>query len=170
MERPAEIPAELSLDALRWLLGDLSKQRISQLVDEGLVERLGQDRYSVGSVPAVLRAMRQAAAGPRDWQDARTELARERAAAAKMKREEIEGDLLPTKGVLAWTTSVARTVTTRLLMVPTKVAPRLVHEKNAGKIEAIIREAISEALEEIAKLEVVPDRPARPRKAGDAAA
>jgi hypothetical protein len=40
MEPPLELPTELSLSALRWLLGGITRARVAQLEQVGVVERV----------------------------------------------------------------------------------------------------------------------------------
>jgi len=73
----------------------------------------------------------------------------------RMKRQEAEGSLLPTKEVIAAGTAVMTVVRNRLLAVDRKFAPQLAMVRSAAEVESILRPAIEEALEGLADLEIV---------------
>src|SRR5436309_5047832 len=91
--KPRTLPVEVSLIDLMWLLG-VNKQRISQLEADGIVERTERGRYSIASVPRFIAWQRKRGQGSQAWQEARTELARERARTARLDRLEREGRLV----------------------------------------------------------------------------
>jgi phage terminase Nu1 subunit (DNA packaging protein) len=89
--------------------------------------------------------------GTGDYGRARAELYLERARAARLKREELEGTLAPLSVTRAAWTSILTMVRTRVLAIPNKLAPRLVGLKTAGEALALVRGEIYEALEELSK-------------------
>jgi hypothetical protein len=141
----------LSLNDLCWLL-DLTKQRISQLEDDGVIERLDRNSYSLKSVPRYLKLLRQAGAGPEKLQDAKLELLLEKVHAAKTDREEREATLLPARDVLNWNVKFCTVVKLHLMSLPSRLAPRLVNVRDTGKAETMLRSAITESLQELQQL------------------
>ena len=83
MKTPKKLPTHVSTEELRWLLGGVSGARLTQLEQEGVIQRTARGRYAMASVPAFIKAQRERGAAPKGWNAARTELARERAMAAK---------------------------------------------------------------------------------------
>jgi phage terminase Nu1 subunit (DNA packaging protein) len=103
-----------------------------------------------------------AAQGKGGYSKARTEWTQERARKARLEREQLEGTLLWRDEVLASWTSLYTVVRTRLLAIPSKVAPRLVGKTSAAEIAEVIRIEIYEALEELASGNGLP-RNAQPK-------
>ena len=152
---PHALPDTLTLQQLSFLLGNISSARVAQLVNEGTVEKVGQNAYATAGVPAYIKRLRERGDRSSDWQRARTELAQERAAAARLQRQERERQLLPTAEVIAFNTAVVRQATAALMALAAKLAPRLVLARDASKIEIIIRAEIAEVLERLRRLKVV---------------
>jgi hypothetical protein len=93
--------------------------------------------------------MRERTLGPQAWNQARTELARERAASARLDRQERERRVIPVDEVRACWTGIARVIRDRVLGLARKVAPRLAGLKSAAELEAILYSECVEALEEL---------------------
>jgi hypothetical protein len=155
--RPESLPADVSLAELQYLLG-LSKMRISQLTDTGIITRIARGRYSLDSVPAVLRHMREVGAGPRDWQAARTQLMREKLALLRMQRLERAGALVPEKEMIEVHSVVWRWVRDRMLAIGVKLAPRLAAESRPAGCQLLVEVEIRQALEDASRLEIVPGK------------
>ena len=62
----------------------------------------------------------------------------------------LAGELVPVADIEAAWLSVAGAVRTRLLLIPTKVAPRIVVLKTPAKAQALLRKEINAALAAIA--------------------
>lgn len=151
MQKPDDLSAELSLAGLCFLLS-VSKQRAGQLEREGLVRRLGDNRYSIESVPAVIAHMREmvtSGGGSKAWNSARTSLAEERALAARQARLEREGRLVPADLINDFLLRFHRALRDRVLGIGVRIAPRLVHAKTAPMMQAIVDESTRGALEAI---------------------
>ena len=89
-----------------------------------MIEKTARDTYSIASIRNFVRDARQRGAGPAAWNRARTELAVERVAVARLSRQEREGELIPVGVVVAMNTQIVSTVRTRLLTVrPVAVLP-----------------------------------------------
>jgi hypothetical protein len=146
------LPADLSLDDLRWMLGGLSAMRIHQLVADGIVERTARGRYALASVPNFIKAQRRAGAGPKGWNDARTELAKERVLAAKQARLEREGKVLPRADVVFAVSTNNKIIRDRMLGLSVKIAPRLFAAESVPQAQLLLDQEIREALTSIADL------------------
>ena len=139
---------------------DLSPRRIRQLVDEGVIPREERGRYAL--VPAVrgyITFLRERAVNADVGSD---ELGRHRARKlkaeaeqAEMKSGEMRGDLLPKSEVhIAVTASFGR-VRSKLLALPSKMAPLTTAAKNTAEAQAMLKDVVHEALSELAATNIV---------------
>ena len=150
---PDGLPTTLTSAQLRWLLG-LTNSRIEQLTTAGVITRAEKGKYSIDSIRRYAKFQREAQDGPTDWRAVRTALAQEKLAMARLDRAEREGRLIEKDEVKAMNCAIMRTVQARLLAVPATTAPRLVELHRPMEAEAIVRDAITDALTELANLEV----------------
>lgn len=161
------VPEKITGAELAALLG-IDERTIRKLTDRGVMRQIERGTYDLGEAVRAYVTHREqvtaAEAGQGQYGQARAELYRERAAAARMRREELERTLIPSHAVIAFNVGIVSIVRTRLLAIPSKIAPRLVGLKSAGAAMEIVQEAITEALTELSRMTVVPDQPARPRK------
>jgi hypothetical protein len=156
--------SSLSSTQLGWFL-DLGPQRLTQLVQAGIVIRIGHDRYDPSSVRRYVQWQRASGTnGASAWNAARTALATERARIARLNRKEREGALLPADEVSEAGAAVAICLRDKLLTLPSKLAARVV-TLTPAKAERLLREQIRECLEELSRLSVISDSPRRRRRA-----
>jgi hypothetical protein len=99
-------PDTISLADLRWLL-DLSTSHINGLERESMIEKTARGTYTLESIRNYVRTMRKRGAGPTAWNQARTQLMRERARITRLDRFEREKRTIPVSEVLA-TSSISR--------------------------------------------------------------
>jgi len=143
---------------------DLTERRVQQLARDGVIPpsvKSGPERgrYDlVGAVRGYVRYLREVATrsqtGVVDFGAERARLVKAKADLAEMDAGARRGDLLPAAEVEeAWIAVLAR-LRARLLVLPDRIAP-LVHEETtiAGAREQI-RDAIAEALAELARLPI----------------
>jgi hypothetical protein len=154
-----ELPATISLSTLRWILGDVTTEYCNQLERQGLLEKVSRGTYTTASIRSYVRATRERTLGPQAWNQARTELARERAASARLDRQERERRVIPVDEVRACWTEIARVIRDRVLGLARKVAPRLVGLKSASEVEAILYSECVEALEELSRMTIAMKTP-----------
>jgi hypothetical protein len=159
---PDGVPATFTSVQLRWLLG-LSNSRLEQLMTAGVITRIEKGSYTANSIRRYVEFLRTAQEGPRDWQAARVELAREKLALLRLERGQKEGELLAKGDVKAMGVSIMRTVQARLLAVAPATAPRLLALHRPMEAEAIVRDAITAALTELANLARPPEGEASTR-------
>jgi hypothetical protein len=146
-----ELPPTLSAAAMKWLLG-LSNSRLEQLTTAGIVTRVERGQYSIGSIRRYAEEQRRMRAfGPAEFNRARTALATERAAAARMTRLQREGELLPRDLVGLIITATFTAIRDRCLGLGTRVAAQCHVAPSVPAIQKIIDEFQREALEAVSQ-------------------
>jgi hypothetical protein len=115
-------------------------------------------QYATDSVRKISEHQRKQNTGPSQWNTARSKLASERAAMAKLVREEKQGELVQRDVVRSISCSIVGAARDRFLALPTKVAHQVAVESKAPACERIIYTQVVEILEELAALEVVAER------------
>jgi phage terminase Nu1 subunit (DNA packaging protein) len=148
---PETLPTEFSAAELRFLL-NLTPGRLTQLEEAGIVVRTRAGYYGSRSIRNFVTFLRRSGEGPKDWQTARVELAREKLALLRLERGQKEGRLLDRDAVRDMNVGIASTIKARLLAVPRATAPRLLGLSHASQAEAVTTDAITDALAELAAL------------------
>ena len=159
----------ISVDVLARLF-ELSPRRIQQLADDGIIPRVERGRYElVGAVRGYVKHLREKAfggdLGPDTYGTQRARLTKARADMAEMERQQLAAELIPADDVEAAWSAVTLALRARLLSIPTKAVPRLLAAKDAVQISEVLRDQISEALDELANLRVEVSQPVRPSDA-----
>jgi phage terminase Nu1 subunit (DNA packaging protein) len=139
-----------------WL--DVNPRRVRRLAERGIVERAGRGQYRLrASVAAYLGHLREVAAGrgpatgpgAHDLVSERARLAKEQADHQEMKNDLMRGEVVPVAYAAADLGKRCARIRTRLLAIPSETAVRVQRAKTAPEAEAIIRDVIYEALEEL---------------------
>jgi hypothetical protein len=151
---PRGLPPTFTTAQMLFLTG-LSIGRLDQLAQSGVINRLSKGVYAPDSVARYIKFQRESAAGPQDLRAVRVALMKEKLRLAQLERGEREGRLLLKDDVISLNVSIVHVVKSRLLSTPTSIAPRLVELHRAAEAEAIVRDAITEALLELSQLEAV---------------
>lgn len=125
------LPPDLTLTQICYLLA-VTKPRISQLVDDGTIERVGRDRYSIASVPRFVRTQRERGAGPAAWNAARIALTREKARVARLERLRLEGKLVDLETVVQMINAHLQIARINLLGLGPRHAPEMVAHAAQG--------------------------------------
>ncbi|MCO6050630.1 hypothetical protein NGM99_12635 [Mesorhizobium sp. RP14(2022)] len=86
----------------------------------------------------------------------------------RMRTARLRNQLLPRDEVLAGITAAFARVRAKLLAIPTKLAPRVLGLTSAAEIEATIRAAVHECLDELASTIVVGIGPDEIKRASEA--
>jgi phage terminase Nu1 subunit (DNA packaging protein) len=163
-----EFPQKVSANDLATVLG-IVPRTVGKLAEKGVLRREGYGVFDLTDAVQAYVAYREsviaAEHGVGAFGKARAELTLERARLMRIKRQQAEGELLPTKEVIAAGTAVMAVVRNRLLSVAPKFAPQLVMVRSASEVESILRPAIEEALEELAGLEIAPPNERHRRRA-----
>jgi phage terminase Nu1 subunit (DNA packaging protein) len=144
------LPKEISAPALAKLLG-INVRTLGKLVTKGVLRRLKRGTYDLADSVQAYVAYRErtiaAEGGTGEYGKARAELTWERVRTARMRREQMQGELLPAAGVTEMGQSIVRVFTTALLSSGTAMAPRLVNIKTAAEAAAIVHKTHCEMLE-----------------------
>lgn len=139
---------------------DLSERRVQQLSREGVIPKAERGQYDlVGAVRGYVAYLREQAvraqAGAPDFGAERARLIKAKADLAEMEADGRRGELLPAEAVEAAWTSVLARLRARLLVLPDRLAPLCFEETTIAEVRDQIRQAVREALDELATTPVV---------------
>lgn len=148
----------ISLDMVCRVI-DLTPQRVSQLVKEGVIPKHERGRFElVPVVNAYVQFLRQKRIVGNvhgdDYATQRTRLTKARADITEMEKAQMENRLIPSDDVEQTWNSIISNVRNRFISIPTKVAPAVFASNNLNEIRDIIRQEIYSALDELADAEV----------------
>jgi hypothetical protein len=164
MSKPkSALPESVSLTDLRMLLGDVTVSHVNHLERQGVIEKAERGMYTIASVGAYVRWLRKVQAGPEDWRSVRTQIGHERLALLRLERGQRERELLPKADVKRVNVGIMATIKARLLATPASLAVRLIELHHPQEAEAIVREGIVDALQELSALADVAEPPRRRR-------
>ena len=151
-------PATYPMATIAKLL-DLTPSRIRQLVDEGVFPRHERGRYAL--VPVVrgyIHYLRERAVnadvGPDELGKHRARKLKAEADQLEMRSGEMRGELIPVSEFHAMVTGAFARVRSKMLALPSKLAPIVVMEETAAKAESILRDAVCETLAELSSTRV----------------
>lgn len=153
------------LDTISKLL-DLTPQRVTQLVNEGIIPRKERGRYEL--VPVVRsyikylreRGIRSDVHGD-DYNAHRTRLTKAKADMAEMEKAQIEEQLIPSGDVEKVWIEVSQNMRQKILSLPQKAAPECFAAEKLIDVKNILKEQVNDALQEIANIEVKVSQPIR---------
>lgn len=153
------------LDTISKLL-DLTPQRVTQLVNEGILPRKERGRYEL--VPVVRayikylreRGIRSDVHGD-DYNAHRTRLTKAKADMAEMEKAQIEEQLIPANDVEKVWFEVSQNMRQKLLSLPQRAAPECFAAEKLVEVKNILKEQVYNALQEIAEIEVKVSEPIR---------
>ena len=153
------------LDTISKLL-DLTPQRVTQLVNEGIIPRKERGRYEL--VPVVRayikylreRGLRSDVSGD-DYNAHRTRLTKAKADMAEMEKAQIEEQLIPSSDVEKVWIEVSQNMRQKMLSLPQRAAPECFAAENLVEVKNILKEQVYDALQEIADIEVKVSQPIR---------
>jgi len=148
----------ISLDMVCKIL-DLTPQRVSQLVKEGVIPKHERGRFELVPVAnAYIQFLRQKRIVGNvhgdDYATQRTRLTKGRADIIEMEKAQMESRLIPADDVEQTWNSIISNARNRFIAIPTKVAPAVFASNNLNEIRDIIKEEIYSALDELADAEV----------------
>lgn len=131
--------------------------KVSELVAKGIIPAPpGRGQFDIdGCRDAYISHLREIAAGRSaagegpDLVDERARLAKEQADKAAMENSARRGELLERSDVDAAVTAEFTRAKTRLLAIPSKAAPLIIQVDETAEAEVVLREAITEALQEL---------------------
>jgi phage terminase Nu1 subunit (DNA packaging protein) len=133
----------------------ISNARVQQLAADGVLPRAGVGLYDI---PACVQAFLQHKLAKAKASDAtvrslvaeRTRLTKIKADAAEVEARKLAGELVPAADIEAAWLAVAGIVRSRLLLIPSKTAARVVALKTPGEAQALLRKELNAALTAIA--------------------
>ena len=134
---------------------DISPRRLQQLVTDGIIEKAERGKFDlIGTVHGYIRFLRDRLkaqdGGSEDLMRSRASIASTKATLAEINLKQVRGELVPADEVLNAFVAQILSAKARLLAIPAKLAHRIVNVKNVAEAETLIREAIHEALADIA--------------------
>jgi phage terminase Nu1 subunit (DNA packaging protein) len=158
------------LDTISKLL-DLTPQRVNQLVREGIVPKAERGRYElVPVVQAYIRYLRDRAVKGDvygdDYSAHRTRLVKVRADLLEIEQSQVEGRLIPSGDVEAAWVEVLANCRSKMLSIPTKVAPEVFAAESLVEVKGLLKTAVNEALSELASVNVQVKNPLRSSESG----
>lgn len=150
------VSAETAADHL-----DMSVSRFNELVRQNILPREGRAKFDLDAVRvAYIRHIRDVAGGRKSDSDApeltaeRARLARAQASKAEIELAELEKLLVPAQDVEKAWISLASSFRSRMIALPGKFAHQCAAMTNAAEVEALLRESIYEALNELSQTSI----------------
>lgn len=154
--------ATCSIKELAELFG-YTTQRVDQLVDEGLVVKRSRGKYAVWESIKGMILHRDTKKKNQwdgeeggDYEVHRARLTSAKADIAEMQRDTLKGTVHEAGAVEAVWTDMLMNCRSKLLAIPTRLAPRIRKESDLATVQEILETAITEALNELASYD--PDR------------
>lgn len=133
---------------------DLSERRVQQLCAKDILPKTERGRYELEPVvKAYIHYLRDRSLGEGvvSLEDARKRKLNAEAELAEIQLAQARADVVSVEEVQSQWDSVLSSVRTRILAVPTKLAPRVSVETELATVKDIIEDGIFEALGEIAR-------------------
>lgn len=148
----------VSTKALADMFGVVSK-RIMQLTDEGILEKVGRGSYDLTeSVRKYVTHLKTRSGAADDAKSVTNEKDKQEMLLKTAKREKAElelqllkGDLIKADEVKQLYGGMVLTFRSKMLALPTKVAPQLLDIQNLVTVQDILSEEIYSALTELSK-------------------
>ena len=145
------LPPHFTSQQLCYLL-NVTRGRLAQLAhDGGPIVKLGPDRYAIDSIPNFVRRMRERGDRSSDWNQARTELMRERAAVAHQTRLEREGRLVDIEIVELIVGNNNKVVRDNFLALGVRIAPQAHAARSVPAVQQVIDLRTREILEAVSE-------------------
>lgn len=145
---------------------DITPRRVNILVNQEVLPKLERGRYAVVPVVrAYIGYLRKRTVnndvGADDYATHRARLTSAKADMAEMEREQMKDNLIPADDVADAWDAMASNMRAKLLSIPTKSATQVFAAKNQTEAKKILKEAINDALQELAAIEVKTVNPVR---------
>lgn len=134
---------------------DLTERRVNQLVKEGVLPRADRGKYPfLGCMKGYIKYLRAMANdGSLSLTDERTRLTRAQAEGEEMKVKALKGDLIHRDTAEKLWEDVIVACRARLLSMPSKVAPIVIHCKTIPEVRDKIESLVHEALNELSRID-----------------
>jgi phage terminase Nu1 subunit (DNA packaging protein) len=137
----------------------VSAKYVQDLINDGVIERQGRGQYDLDVCrQAYITKLRETAAGRAangelDLGEERARLAKEQADAKEMENEVQRGALVYIEDVAGAIEKQFTKVRTKLLAVPTKVAPEAHACATVKEVQGLLEQSITEALNDLVGLD-----------------
>jgi hypothetical protein len=155
MEQKMSLPKEVGTGDLAALIG-ISARNVGILTDKGVFRKLKHGTYNLrDSVQAHTLHREEVAAEKHaagEHGQLQIETLREKLKILVLDREEREKALMPVDAVVDTLIKTTRIFRTAFLSLPTRWAARATNISEPGKLEAILRKDVEEALESFSNL------------------
>jgi hypothetical protein len=152
-----KFPVKISTGDLAQVIG-VNERTITKLVCKKILRREARGCFDLTDAVQDYVTHREgivaAEYGVGTYGKARAQLYLEKARAARIRREELEGTLAPVSEWRALLTSLAAVMRNRVLAIGPKTATRLVRLNSAAEAQAIVSAECREALEELSRVEI----------------
>jgi phage terminase Nu1 subunit (DNA packaging protein) len=150
MKTQSVADAVVTAAVLGRVLG-ISRASIANLATDGVLPRADRGRFSLSAcVQAYFRhkavTSANADSATKSLVIERSRLARSKADAAEREAQVESGELIPANDVQTAWLAVVGTVRTRVLVVPKKIAPRVILFKSASEAEQLMAKELNAAL------------------------
>jgi phage terminase Nu1 subunit (DNA packaging protein) len=140
----------------------LTERRVQQLTREGVLPKADRGRYELAPViQAYVKYLRdralpgEAEGLSEDFQKARARRTAAEASMAEMRAAQARGELIPAADVHEVLTAIFGRVRSKLLALPSKLAPRLLGVTSVNDAQEQLKAGVYEALSELAATRVV---------------
>jgi hypothetical protein len=149
----------------------LTERQVQSLAAQGIIPKADRGKYElVPVVQAYIGYLRERRVGgdvgdTEDVTKLKARLIRARVRAAEAEADQINGSLLPRKDVEESWIKIVSAMRSRLLSIPSKIAPIVHSSLTVAQASAAISAAVNEALEEISRIPVYTS--AKPVSSGD---
>ena len=146
-------PEDVTGSQFAALVGLHDTRRVRELVEAGIIERSGKDRYPVEGVAAYCENLRtnEKSEDVRRWEKSRADLTSEKAALARTERLLLEGTSFDAKTITHVLGSQLASTRARLLSIPNSTAASVAEISDPESCRKILSDAIREALSDLAE-------------------
>lgn len=135
----------------------ISERQVQNLANDGIIERTETRRYNLEkAVQGYIQFLKGRTIGANktdddvaDYHTEKARLVKHQADRAELEVKELSGDLLRASEVNQTWYQMVTHCKTRLLSIPSKAAPIVAAESNAGAVQEILEDLVREALEEL---------------------
>jgi phage terminase Nu1 subunit (DNA packaging protein) len=152
------MPKELlTINAFARMMG-VSHQRISQLVKKGVIPINAKGKIDGEAARKIMddrRKLDDALPMSKTLSDARIRVESIRAEMLELEFRQKRGELIEREKVMHMVTGIIAIAKTKLLSIPTKVAPLIVGSDSIKKIKAVIEKEIRFVLTELSRMKEI---------------
>lgn len=131
---------------------NISDRRIRQLAEEGIIERLDNDKFDARQVAEQYYRFKFDAESSKDLEKAKSKHETIKMKLSELKLEKLNKNLLSANQIEITVTNMIITFRNKVLNVPSKLAPKLVGIKNLNQISTILEVELIQCLQELSNI------------------